>query len=204
MKSISFIITKKTVPIDGLQIFVVPILPAYAIEYAKLNVNGQGVLLDASQIDDDKVIWDVGKSYTIGNDWEVALEIFHHGIRDYSLLFPQITVNVELAKRLGNFYEEAEKNFDNQAWLSYALMCGGIFEGLLTSKGCSQKNFSEKIRYARSNSIINTKQEEVINIARGARNKIHADRYKDPYLLRKEALDIRITMDQIIKDFAGC
>ena len=205
MKSTHFIIKKKPKPINNQQEFKLSLLPAYAIEYAKLNVNGQANMLETHQVQGDAIIWETGKnSYVIGDDWDVCLEIAYHGIRDHSLLFPQISGHNGLAKRLGEFYDEAEKSFDNKAWLSYALMCGGIFEGLLIGSGCTKWNFDDKITEARGKGIIDVRQEQIINSTREARNKIHANKCNDPYILRKEAFDIMATMDQLIKSFAGC
>ncbi len=44
------------------------------------------------------------------------LVIHYHGLKDYSLLFPWVNNN-DLRKRLGEYYKEAELNFDSGAWL---------------------------------------------------------------------------------------
>lgn len=74
------------------------------------------------------------------------VHIYFYGIRDYSLLFPKINKN--LAKRLGLYYKEAEKCLENVLWLSYALMCGAIFQGILFSKYGSSKTYSYLIKKA--------------------------------------------------------
>ena len=109
-----------------------------------------------------------------------------------------------LAKRLGEFYEKSEKAFENGAWLSYALLCGGIFEGLLLDKKVAGNIFYDKIEEAEKQLIINDLQKQIMHTARKARNILHANKYNDPYIIRKDAMDIRTTMDVLIKEFSGC
>ncbi|HEY5601704.1 MAG TPA: hypothetical protein VIM41_01195 [Gammaproteobacteria bacterium] len=45
-------------------------------------------------------------------------------------MFPAVSTP-ERKESLANYYEEAEKCFDAGAWLSFMLMCGAVFEGLL-------------------------------------------------------------------------
>ena len=108
----------------------VPTLSAYAIGYSDVLINGLGSHQEGVdyEIKSDRLIWNDPTS--IHSDDKLRLVIQNHGIRDYRLLFPTVT-NASLVERLASFYEEAEKDLKSAAWLSYVLMCGAIFKGLL-------------------------------------------------------------------------
>jgi hypothetical protein len=180
-------------------LFSVPTLPAYAIEHSDFSINGLGSNKegDAYAIIGDKVLCNESD---IQADDSLRLIIYYHGIRDYRLLFPLITDSA-LVERLGNFYEEAEKNFANGAWLSYALMCGAIYEGLLFAKLGVNETFALLTRNALTGGIIDTATADVIEKARNFRNLVHANRYHDIYVSRADAMDMRTTIDKLIKKF---
>jgi hypothetical protein len=81
----------------------------------------------------------VSPGYTL-DDLDCKIVIFYHGIRDYGLLFPSITP-LTLQARMGEFYREAEIAFDAAAWLTFMLMCGALFEGILFHKMGANKNW---------------------------------------------------------------
>ena len=101
--------------------------------------------------------------------------------------------------RLGEFYREAELNFDGGAWLSFALMCGAIFEGILYAKLEINKGFKELIKAAFTDSKITSQTRDIMDMVREYRNLVHSNKYKDPYITRANALDIRTTLDKLIK-----
>ena len=104
MKSTSFKIKNIPSPVEGIQTFLLPLLGAYAIEYSIMNINGQSCYMNTDELVNNRIIWNCNPkfSYEIISDDSVILEIFYHGIRDYSLFFPQIIPsNPDLAKRLG-------------------------------------------------------------------------------------------------------
>ena len=128
------------------------------------------------------------------------LQIHYYGIRDYSLLFPDFLVNdPDRATRLGLFYEEAEKCFDNGAWLSFALMCGAIFEHLLYFKlNGSERQYGRLILKARNAGIIQKEESDTMEAIRKLRNIIHRNRLSEGYIQRAEAMDIKTLIERLI------
>ncbi|MFP7414352.1 DUF4145 domain-containing protein [Priestia filamentosa] len=183
----------------------IPILPAFSVEYFSVQVGGSiGVSGAEDTIKGDNLI--VASMYDLEAvlEYDISVILHFHGIRDYSLLFPWID-NTELRNRVGKFYEEAEKNFEQGAWLSFALMCGAVFEGMLYAKlNMPQNNtFFDMITEAYKKSrIINLQQKEIMNDVRHARNLIHSNKFNLDYITRKKAMDIMSTMNKLIKQFA--
>ena len=181
-------------------VFKVPTLPAYAIEHSDFSINGLGSNKegDAYFINADEVLCEE-------NDVEAGdslrLIIYYHGIKDYRLLFPSIA-NADLVARLANFYEEAEKNFDTGAWLSYALMCGAIYEGLLFDKLGVNLTFAVLTSNALADGLIDAASANIMNKARNFRNLVHANRFHEVYVSRADAMDMRTTVDKLIKKFS--
>lgn len=131
------------------------------------------------------------------------LVIHYHGIRDYKLLFPFI-VDTSLQERLGNFYREAEISFENSAWLSFMLMCGAIFEGMLFAKLGQGITFYSLINAARQINLIDADEESIMTQVRLYRNLVHAKKHSEPYVSRVYAMDARTTLDKLIKKFSDC
>ncbi|MGL6107242.1 DUF4145 domain-containing protein [Romboutsia sp.] len=127
------------------------------------------------------------------------LVINYKEIRDYKLLFPNILKeNNELAQRLGQYYYEGEKSFENKAWLTYSLMCAAIYEGLLYFTNTQDKSFFERIEKAYNTNIIDENEKEIMHTAREYRNLVHAEKYTKEYVSRKSAVDMRTTMDCLV------
>jgi hypothetical protein len=180
----------------------IPILPAFSVEYFTIQAGGVNAIT-VGEIRGDKVI--LPKMHLLYPDWKsIHVVIHYHGIRDYGLLFPWVT-DRDLRKRIGEFYEESEKNFEQGAWLSFALMCGAVFEGILYAKLMPQRDrnsFEIMIKDAYSNAkILDDKQRNTMNRIRRLRNLVHVNKFKSSYIKRKDAMDIRATMDELIKKF---
>ena len=102
---------------------------------------------------------------------------------------------------MAEFYEDAEKCFEKGAWLPFSLMCGGIFEGILLANKINERKFQKQIDIAKQNKIINGREEKIMNNVRNNRNIVHANNYGSNYVSRKEAMDIRSTLDLLIEKF---
>jgi len=177
--------------------FTIPTLPAFAIEYFTLQFGDLSCFPSKEEsIQNDKLT--VCPEYNLDN-FDSKLVIHYHGIRDYKLLFPFVD-NTSLQERLGNFYREAEITFENASWLSFILLCGAIFEGILFSKLGQNKSFNELISTASQQDLIDTHTESVMNIVRRYRNLVHANKHTEPYVSRADAMDTRITLDKLIKE----
>jgi hypothetical protein len=182
--------------------FDVPTLSAYAVEYFALNIDGlhhfihdssSGKLRPGQIIGDRASVsfwfdYDQYSSYT--------LEIYYREIRDYSLLFPGV-LNDQLRQRLGQFYEEADRAYDDALWFSFAMMCGAVFEGLLFAK-LGNKNFCSLIDLALANDLIDQNGAVIMHKARVLRNLIHANRYCKPFVERVDAIEMRTLLDKLI------
>lgn len=189
----------------------VPTLPAYAIEFADLipptNLEtGYEPPIEGIDftIDGDEVIWRGHRLLGILNSAHgiFRLIVHYHGIRDYKALFPFVS-DEALRTRLGEFYEEAETVFENGAWLSFSLMCGAIYEGLLTAHpNVAGDSFAEMIRNAEENETLTKEDVALMEFARKCRNLIHASKSNLPNVTRIKAMDLRISMDKLIQAFA--
>ncbi len=185
-------------PSDNVHIyeFIIPILPAFAVEYFTLQFGAMSCFPDnQASILDDKLTF--VESYSL-EELDCKLIIHYHGIREYKLLFPFVT-DTSLQERLGDFYREAEITFDNGSWLSFMLMCGAIFEGILFAKLGQNKSFNDLIYDASSQSLIDEHTVSIMHKVRGYRNLVHANKHTCLYVSRMDSMDTRITLDKLIK-----
>ncbi len=202
MDSTIFDIDTSTGILNSLTItYNVPSLSAYAVDHSDVLINGLGSHHEGVdyEIIGNRLVWNHPAAIDIHD--KVRLVIYYHGIRDYRLLFQGIP-NSSLVERLASFYEEAEKDFRSGAWLSYALMCGGIFEGLLFAILNVNKSFKDLTEDALAAGRIDAQTFNIMAKTRNFRNLVHANRHVNAYIARAEAMDIRTTMDKLIKNFA--
>jgi len=201
MKSLIFDLTSRgnSNPTPVETHYSLPILKAFAVEYAQLMVNGiANVEPKDFVLRSDKVV--VHQNLNQYPNDDIRLIVHYHGIRDFTLLFPNVTDSY-LASRLGNFYSEAELCFDQGAWLSYALMCGAIFEGMLFSMlGMPKKDnsFLSMIKDAKGKGLIDNPVASIMDQARENRNLVHAGLHSSAPITRAHAMDMRSTMDKLI------
>jgi hypothetical protein len=191
----------------------IPSLSAYAIEYSELFGPPS---LDAGHIE-----YVEGRDFYVEKgcvvlavslnappihgaleDADIRFSVHYHGIRDFGLLFPQVAEDT-LRRRLGNFYEEAERVFDVAAWLSFALNAAAIYEGLLgwrlgRARGTLEKFTEEALELG----VIDETARCTIDVARHARNLVHASHHKKPFISRTDAMDMRMVMDKLIREFS--
>lgn len=182
-------------------IYVVPTLPAYALidsRFDMLNFRDPEIVLPPPiyEIIDDKVLTPATILHDIASN-SAILTIYHHGVKDYALLFPHID-NIRLRERLGAFAMEASLAFESQSWVSYSLMVGGVLEGLLYHQYGNYK-FEKLISLAAEEKIISQQESNLINEIRLARNKIHASRFEESIINRKMALELSIAYDKLLK-----
>jgi len=181
----------------------IPILPAFSVEYFSVEYRGDLVFSGTrDNLNTDIII--VETDISVLHDFEqISVVVHYNGIRDYSLLFPLVEKD-GLKRDLGLFYEEAEKNFAQGAWLSFTLMCGAVFEGMLYDKlgYPSKNNFNNMINVAADTNIINEHQKNIINKARELRNRVHCNKFDLDYVSRTDAMDMKSLLDRLIKDFS--
>jgi hypothetical protein len=186
-----------------------PVLPAYAIEYAELRVTsswdglGQTVLLEGRglKMDGDKIIWTSYKPGIFGEPAPITLIVNYHGIRSYELLFPTVRSSERL-DRLAKFYEEADKTFEEGAWLSFLTMCGAVFEGLLFDRLNQDFTYDELAKEALTQKVINYSEYMALERVRVLRNRVHIGRADEAYPVRADAMDIRKVLDDMIVRFS--
>ena len=128
----------------------------------------------------------------------VTLAITYTGIRDYSLLFPHVK-NEALRNRLGQFAEEADKAFDEAAWMSFVLMAGAVIEGMLMARFGKKLGFYDLINQAGDKGILSPEEQAQAHQVRDARNLVHAGRFEKPFVDRKLAMDTYIVYDRLLK-----
>lgn len=187
-------------------VFEVPMLPAYSIEYATLTLppgldsgaspdllDGDGFNINGKQV---MVTTNYNRTFFSGSP---RLVVHYNAIRDYALLFP--SVKKEKADGLGEYYREAEANYASGAWLSFCLMAGSIYEGLLQvfleDEG---SHFVTLIENAKDK-VIDEETAKHMNEIREMRNLTHLNNHKKP-LDRILVVDIRKELDRIVKKFS--
>ena len=184
----------------------IPTLSAFAIEYAEFtpprdldygyHVFHSGADFDVSG---ERITFDSGFSLKFGGFESSRLVIHYHGIRDHGLLFPQVS-EPGLKMRLGSFYEEADASFESGAWLSFALMSAAVYEGLLAWKlQAFDVTLAKLIESAHAEGIIDDRERSILQNAREHRNLVHASRYDEPWVERAAAMDMRTTLDSLIR-----
>ncbi|OOR20552.1 DUF4145 domain-containing protein [Bacillus cereus] len=181
----------------------IPILPAFSVVYFSIECEGDLVFsVTRDEIHDDILTIESDRSDLFDSEY-LSVVVHYNGIRDYSLLFPWVEKD-GLKHDLGLFYEEAEKNFDQGAWLSFALMCGAVFEGMLYDKlgYPSKNNFNNMINVANDRNIISEHQKNIIDKVRESRNRVHCNKFDLPYVSRTDAMDMKSLLDRLIKDFS--
>ena len=182
---------------DYKYVFTLPLLPAFAVEYFTLHYgpmmlfNGPNYTISGNQLT-------ITFQFELDQEDGSTLVLHYHGIRDYALLFPAVTPD-SLQERLGEYYREAEQAFDSASWLSFMLMCGAIFEGILHHKLGANDTFATLIANAASANHIDSNTQSVMNTVRDYRNLIHANRHTSPYVTRADAMDARTTLDKLIR-----
>lgn len=179
--------------------FEIPVLKAYAIEYfiVEMLVDGGSLYTGDYDVNNGKLIVE-GPDPRSMNDYRITLTIHYHGIRDYSLLFPAIP-DASLKERLGQFYREADAAFETGSWLTFTLMCGALFEGVLYAKAGVNKSFNVLIDDAHANGDIDVTTSTVMHTVRGHRNLVHANRHTEPYVSRADAMDTRVILDKLLR-----
>lgn len=201
MKSTTFVLDPSAAALTKTEVgnvyaFKLPLLLAFAIEYYTLQFGA----LSTFPSDGDSLVGDtltVTVMYPL-DDMDSRVAIFYHGIRDYRLLFPTVT-SATLQARLGEFYREAEAAFDSASWLTFMLMCGALFEGILFFKLGVNQSFNQLIQAAIANGTIDATTASIMNTVRGHRNLVHANRHTEAYVTRAEAMDTRITLDRLLR-----
>lgn len=96
--------------------------------------------------------------------------------------------------------------FENGPWLSFALMAGAAYEGLLDWKveeRSKSDRFSDPIRKAVTESLVDEDEKAVLSIAKDNRNLVHAGRCDEPYVTRGGAMDMRRVLDRVIRKLAS-
>jgi hypothetical protein len=193
--------------------FRVPTLSAYAIEHAELTPPPD---IDAGfiQLSNGSEFWIASDLVCLHHPFQspfltldgaldrTRLVVHYHGIRDFTLLFPQVEDDA-VRRRLGEFYAEAEAVFDSGAWLSFALMAGAIYEGLLGVRLKQPKEtFARLIQLAQEEEAIDAHDAAILTDARKARNLVHASKADKGQIARKDAMDMRRIVDRLIREFS--
>jgi len=178
-----------------------PLFSAFSVEYFSVVVDNQSVPCSIEKNIKGGNIR-ILSEYSINEQYEVTVMLYYHGIRDYSLLFPWIE-GEQLRQRIGYYHEEADKNFESGAWFSFSVMCGAIFEGILYAKGIQGDRFYDKIQNAFREGLLTERQKEIFDLVRKYRNALHSNLYEVPLITRKDAMDIKNTLNMIIKSFSS-
>lgn len=190
--------------------FRVPTLSAYAIEHAELvlpphvdvghveQVEGKDFVIDGDLVRLKAPCCDPFLREGVP-DSRVRLCIHYHDIRDYELLFPQVT-DQTLRKGLALFYEESRLAFEARAWLSFAVMAAAVYEGLLRCRFSKPKGMLlELSRLAHEHKLITDAELHLLDAARRARNLVHLSTQTAGSISRTQALDIRTSLDRLVR-----
>lgn len=230
MKSTMFCIEfKKGIKGEKYTEYTVELLKAYAIEYTHIDIGGVNFNESYYTVDNEhgklsienKAIENKAIEGYEGYQFYMYLYVYYDGIRDYKLLFPKIR-NDNILIRLAHYYKESEKCLENGIWLSYVLMCGAIYEGILyykyflereqiklkydlKAKNSEYKDkdicFQHLIKYAFFKKDISKETKKIMDDARDYRNLVHVNPKSESYVERINAMDTKKTMDNLIKNF---
>lgn len=177
--------------------FEIPLLPAYAIEYFVFDL-GLFSLYESPDVRIEGNRLHVRFPEPLSETERFRLFVHYHGIKDYALLFPGVR-EPSLRVRLGQFYQEAEFAFASAPWLSFSLMCGAIFEGMLHDKiGGRRPTFDALIGSAFDRGLVDAGTRDVMHTVREHRNQIHASRHGEPYVSRMNAMETRTVLDKLV------
>ncbi|MDH5190057.1 MAG: hypothetical protein OEW89_02280 [Gammaproteobacteria bacterium] len=183
------------------EIYIAPTLPAYAILNSEVERSCETIDLmympARHEVSIDRIIIDGVNSLLPTEVRSATLTVNYSGIRDYKLLFPQVT-NKRLKERLGQFAEEAEIAFDAGAWMSFTIMAASVLEGLLFDV-YEKYHFHELIDLANENGAITNDEADLLNNVREIRNRVHASKYKQSFSDRKVSNDLYVLYDRLIK-----
>lgn len=190
--------------------FRVPTLSAYAIEHAELvlpphvdvghveQVEGKDFVIDGDLVRLKAPCCDPFLREGVP-DSRVRLCIHYHDIRDYELLFPQVT-DQTLRKGLALFYEESQLAFEARAWLSFAVMAAAVYEGLLRCRFSKPKGMLLELSgLAHEHKLITDAELHLLDAARRARNLVHLSTQTAGSISRTQALDIRTSLDRLVR-----
>jgi len=185
--------------------FKLPILKAFSIEYFIFHEWALNFTFSNSHSNTELTCiknWDILEietGFPEFQDWVFALTIFYHWIRDYSELFYWVNI-IELKNRLWKYYEEAERNFNSWAYLSFLIMCWAIFEWMLEAKWIPWL-FKIKIDTAYTKKLINEDTKKIMHKVRELRNIIHWNNYNKQYPIITDFMDTRKELDNLILYF---
>jgi hypothetical protein len=194
----------------GLKEIGVATLSAFAVEYAEFipprDLDAGYIELNDNRdfrIDGDRIIFLNPLTSPFlqmeGGLSSSRLVVHHYGVRDYALLFPKVS-DPSMKTRLGEFYEEGEKVFESGSWLSFALMAGAVYEGLLAScLGVAGGSLSDLIAKAREKQIVDDSSVRILAAVRQARNLVHPSKHREARISRTQAMDIRKVLDRLIR-----
>jgi hypothetical protein len=200
MESTRFIVTSGSNSDQNFLRYKVSLLPAYAINYSVFehtNIIQEAYEIPTYRLEHDELVVDTSK-YSFPSPISTGvLTIYHHGIKDYRLLFPHMA-NDSLATRLGQFAEEAETAFKNAAWLSYSLMVAAVIEGLLYNL-FGNTSLNQLIAQAKNKTIITDEEAELFKKSKDLRNLVHANRHDQDFAERSAALELSVSYDKLLK-----
>jgi hypothetical protein len=183
----------------------IPTLSAYAVEYAEFtpprDVDSGYHLLHSGadfELKEQNIMFASGFSLKFGGrELSASYSLSRHPRP--RIAFPT-SDGAQLKVRLGAYYQEADATFEKGAWLSFALMSAAIYEGLLAWKlGRAADKFAALIETARSRGVLDTSEYKILQKARVHRNLVHASRYEEPWVERASAMDMRTTLDGLIR-----
>ena len=182
---------------DHIYTFQLPLIPAFAIEYFTLQFGAISTFPENTDTLQGDTLT-VNPGYHL-DGMDCRIVVFYHGIRDYSLLFPNVTP-ASLQTRLGEFYREADAAFDSAAWLTFMLMCGALFEGILFFRIGANQSFNDLIQTAATNGTIDAQTRAIMDTVRQYRNLVHANRHAQHYVSRADAMDTKIALDRLLRE----
>ncbi len=188
----------------------VPTLAAYAIEYAEfvpppnIDAGYQVLCLDTHfDVRGDRVNFGTPFSESILGAGSCRLVVTYYGIRDFRLFFPQVH-DQSLKDRLSEFLEESDVTFESGAWLSFALMAGAVYEGLLAWRlGNFDEPFGALIKRACEEGLMDAGEAQILTRARENRNLVHAGKAAEDGVTRARAMDMRRGMTRLIRKLAA-
>jgi len=185
-------------------------LNSLSINYINIYISGAPQQTEDADytVDGRRLILSSELSSSVGVNDEIELLIHYYGVRDYQSLF-YFLGDHELEDKMGRYYHESELCFVNGCWLSYLMMVGAIFEGILydklkdaieLDKDNAAKNFGKLLDKAYGDGSIIDETYMIMNSIRKKRNLVHVGCDPDSYPTYTDAMDAKaVLMKEMIR-----
>lgn len=179
-------------------------LEAFSVSHIEMKISGAPSQNESQDffVDGYRVSLSQEVSEAVAEDDKIEFLISYYGVRDYSALFCFLSDD-ELVEKMGRYYRESEICFASGCWLSYLMMVGAIFEGILYDKlkdcieldrDIASKNFGKLLEKAHAEGHLLKDAYDTMDSVRKKRNLIHVGCEPETYPSYTDAMDAKVVL----------